>query len=407
MSSNIIDIEPVTRIEGHAKVVLEVNEDGITQRAYFPSTSMVRGFEYLVRGRDYHFVNLVVQRICGICPIPHGLASAEAIEDAIDLTITKDARILRELLSIGNKLHSHALHQYLILPDIEPNDEKRIEVIDRIQEIRRLAQKMTDIIGGEAIHPSNIIVGGMRFPLTPYSAATLYRILRKCEILVKVQRDYMTEALNLKLENLEHPINKYRESMLASDMMYGNKNEIDFSAITEITPYRFYRQDEAGRYTNIMIPLYYGEVVEVGPRARFSKFKDYNGETPLHINFARAREMMILVYRALELLDSLNVNGPVNCDYVIKEGTGYGVIEAPRGTNIHSVTLDKYGTIKKYNMIVPTTWNMPTIERALIGNHHSLAELIIRSYDPCVECATHMIVVKDGKGKEIQRRNFY
>lgn len=407
MTNTTIEINPVTRIEGHAKIVLEVDEEGKIQKSYFPSTSMVRGFEYLVRGRDYHFVHMVVQRICGICPIPHGLASVEAIEDAIGLTVPDSAKILRELLSIGNKLNSHALHQYLILPDIEPNKENIPSVIERIQEIRRLSQKMVDIIGGEAIHPSNIKVGGMKSKLTPYSAATLYRILRKCEIIIKLQRDYMTDVLMNKLNSLEHPIARFRESMLASDMMYGNKKEIDFSAITEITPYRFYQPDEPGRYTNIMIPLYYGEVVEVGPRARFSKFKDYNGNTPLHINIARAREMMILVYRALELLDDLNLCSDVSCDYTIREGTGFGVIEAPRGTNIHSVGIDNHGRIKNYNMIVPTTWNMPTVERALIGNHHELAELIIRSYDPCVECATHSIIVKDEKGKEVQRRNFH
>ncbi|HHN81959.1 MAG TPA: coenzyme F420 hydrogenase subunit alpha [Methanomicrobia archaeon] len=404
MSTTTFEINPATRIEGHAKIVLETNEEDIIENAYFMSTSMVRGFEYLVRGRHYNFATLVTQRICGICPIPHGLASAEAIEDAMGVTPPRNAMILRELLLLANKIQSHALHQYLILPDLPVDDAVRVEMTERIQEIRRLSQKIVDTVGGEAIHPSNIEVGGMRAPITAYAAAMLYRVLRKCERLVKIQRDDMIALLEKMSEESEHPMGRYREAMLATDMTYGNRERFDLSAITEITPYRFYQEHEPGKETHIMIPLYYGETVEVGPRARFSHFKGFRGETPIDINIARAREMMIMVYRAVEILDDLSPTAPTRADIVVKKGSGIGVVEAPRGTNAHMVSVDDSGTITAYNMIVPTTWNMPTVERALRGNHHSLAEFIVRSYDPCVECATHCIEVRDLDGNVTERR---
>ncbi|MHC1598530.1 MAG: coenzyme F420 hydrogenase subunit alpha [Candidatus Methanofastidiosia archaeon] len=406
MTSTVIEINPSTRLEGHAKIILDTDDDGIIHNAYFLSTSMVRGFEYLVRGRNFGFANTVVQRICGICPIPHGLASVEAVENALDTSIPSDAKRLRELLLIGNKIQSHALHQYLILDDLAINGENKVDVIERIQEIRRLAQKIVDVIGGEAIHPSNVCVGGMRTNITPYAAAMLYRVMRKCERIAKIQRDFIVETMEKMIEELPFSIKHYQEAMLSTHMTYGDRNGIDMSAITEITPYRFYQADEAGRNTNIMIPLYYGDTVEVGPRARYTKYKDFRGETPLHINIARAREMMILVYRAVEILDDISTSKPVFKDYIIKSGEGIGVIEAPRGTNIHKITLDKKGIVTKYNMIVPTTWNMPTIERALKGNHHSIAEFIVRSYDPCVECATHQIILRDLDKNVCGRRYF-
>ncbi|MHC1604370.1 MAG: coenzyme F420 hydrogenase subunit alpha [Candidatus Methanofastidiosia archaeon] len=404
--SNIIEISPVTRIEGHAKIALDTDENGIVKNAYFLSTSMVRGFEYLVRGRNFEFANIVVQRICGICPVPHGLASVEAVEDAMGVEIPKDAMILRELLLIANKMHSHALHQYLILDDVVKDSKVKNETVERIQEIRRLSQKIADVVGGEAIHPSNIRVGGMRSNITPYAAAMLYRVLRKCEHVVKLQKDFMIDVLEQKMSEIPLSMGRYNGAVLATDMTYGNKNKFDISAVTEVTPYRYYKQTDAGKDTNIMIPLYYGEIVEVGPRARFSKYKKFNGDSALHINVARAREMMILVYKAVELLDELSTKGAVFKEYNMKKGAGIGVIEAARGTNIHSINVDKLGRVEKYNIIAPTTWNMPVIEKAIEGNHHQYAELIVRSFDPCVECATHQIVIRDMEGNITGRRIF-
>ena len=394
----------MTRIEGHAKLVLAVDDNGTVRDASFPSTTLVRGFEYLVRGRPPEFTIKVVERICGICPIPHGVASAEAFEHAIGVSIPPEAHRLRELLLISDRLHSHALHQYLLAHDFPIPGVKKEEMRMRLQTIRRGAQEIADIVGGEAIHPSNIVIGGMKTQISARATALLYRSMRACEPLVRQNRDDIAAGIEAWKDASAYDISGKEGPMLASDMYYGDRKEVDLSAISEMSPYRYYGKDDAGRSSNITIPLYYGEPVEVGPRARLAKYKGLKSTSPLDINNARAREMAIYVNRALEILDELDESRIVRSDAILCKGEGVGVIEAPRGTNIHQAELGKNGLVESYNIIAPTTWNMPAIERAIVGNHQSCAEMIVRSFDPCVDCATHCIEVKDMEGCHIETR---
>lgn len=400
MSSKIstVEIDPTTRHEGHAKLVLHVNDDNIIENAYYLSTAMVRGFEYLVRERIYKFAPYAAMRICGLCPVTHGVASVEAIEDALDIEIPRAARILRELLCIGAKLQEHPLHQLLILDDYVDNENKKEEIIERIQEMRVLGNYITTIIGGEAIHPSNIQVGGFKRNLTKYASATLYRVFRKYEKIALDQKEVMINAIEKKIEDIGD-FAQCGHSLLATHMTYGDKTEINADAITEVLPARYYEKGEAGRDTHTMIPLYYGETVETGPRARFVKFKykRFIGDTALHINIARARELAVLVYRGVELLDRLNVADDPKVTVPMKAGKGTGVNEAPRGTNIHQVHITNEGKVSHYDIITPTTWNMPTMEKTLKGVPVQYAEMVVRSFDPCLACATHMVVLHNGK----------
>lgn len=402
--SSTIDINPATRLEGHAALSLIVDDDGIIEQAAFLSTTLVRGFEYLVRGRSPEFAIKVVQRICGICPAPHGLASAEAIEHAIGADVPQRAMVLRELLLIADRLHSHALHQYLILPDLPLKEEEIREAHRRIHDIRMHAQHMAGIIGGEAIHPSNICVGGMQKDVSARASAVLYQAMRECEHIANTQRDAMIGYIERFVGRSPHRMRDYRESMLATDMNYGDRSALDLDAISEITPYRYYGANTPSSKTSTIVPLYNGETIEVGPRARLAIFKGFHGTRPIDINIARAREITIYIYRALELLDDLGHPGAVRAKQPLRQGFGVGVIEAPRGTNLHEVGLTGEGTIDSYNIIAPTTWNMPTMERALRGNHQSLAGIIMRSYDPCIDCATHCLEVHDVHGELLERR---
>lgn len=388
-----IEINPTSRHEGHAKLIAYTDGEGIIEKAYYLSTAMVRGFEYLVRERVYTFAPFAVMRICGLCPVTHGIASVEALEDALEVEVSEDARILRELLCIGAKLQEHPLHQLLILDDYVADEEEKQSFMERIQKMRALGNYVTTLLGGEAIHPSNIRVGGFQHNISKYASATLYRKFRKYEKLALEQKEAMCRVIEETLSRIGD-IARCDHSLLATHMTYGDPEAVDVDAITEVLPARYYSKGEDGRNTHTMIPLYYGETVETGPRARFVKFKykRFVGDTALHINLARAREMVVLVYRAVELLDRLNVSGTTMSPVMVKAGSGLGVNEAPRGTNIHRVTLSSQGLIENYDIITPTTWNMPTMENTLKGVPYQYAEMVVRSFDPCLACATHMIV---------------
>ncbi|HZD43159.1 MAG TPA: nickel-dependent hydrogenase large subunit, partial [Methanomicrobiales archaeon] len=137
---------------------------------------------------------------------------------------------------------------------------------------------------------------------------------------------------------------------------------------------------------------------EVGPRARLVKFKNFDEKGTIGQQVARQMEYPDTIYAMIRALDELNPSGKVVADEIPqgKGALGWAANEAPRGTDVHLAKV-KDGRVQYYSMLVPTTWNFPTCSRALTGAPWQLAEVIVRGYDPCVSCATHMIVVDEDK----------
>ena len=163
-------------------------------------------------------------------------------------------------------------------------------------------------------------------------------------------------------------------------------------------PESWYDDPEIGKRACSTIPLYDGRNVEVGPRARLVEFQGFKDKGVVAQHIARALEMKTALARALNILDKLNTSARVRVDYDGRGSgkLGLGVIEAPRGTNIHMAKVEN-GKIQYYNALVPTTWNIPTIGQATEGYHHKYGPHVVRAYDPCLSCATH-VIVKDKEG---------
>jgi coenzyme F420 hydrogenase subunit alpha len=146
------------------------------------------------------------------------------------------------------------------------------------------------------------------------------------------------------------------------------------------------------------VPLYDGAPVEVGPRARLAMFRNYDRKGAMGLQIARSMEFMDTLYSISEAVEALDTNGKVIADEIPQgDGSlGWAANEAPRGTDVH-LTKVKDGRVEWYSLLVPTTWNFPTVSRALEGAPWQLTEVIMRAYDPCVSCATHMMVVDESK----------
>lgn len=398
-----IVIAPTTRNEGHGKIVLDVDGDGIVKKGNFLSVVTVRGFEKFLVGRAMEFGPVATSRFCGLCPPTHATASSEAIERSIGVSPPPQGLLLRELCNIGNHLHDHPLQQVLILPDFVKDPEKTREALIRIQKMRRIGQYVCGVTGGEAIHSPYIRIGGMYTNISEAARNKLTEMLTEFRQYHEAQRRFIEEAFDA--SDVPKGLGAIDVDMMATDLIYGRSDvyEKDYHPyFSELLPVNYYGKD-IGVEACTMIPMIKGKIVEVGPRARLWKFRGYKEKGTMALNRARLEEISIRIERGLEILRQLDTRAHT-LNKPASYGTGrigIGINEAPRGTNVHLVRVED-GRITFYKAMPATTWNTPVIGRATEGFHYKWAQWVMRSYDPCISCATHMIVVNEGNVIEEQ-----
>ncbi|QEF94580.1 coenzyme F420 hydrogenase subunit alpha [Methanothermobacter sp. KEPCO-1] len=392
MSERIV-ISPTSRQEGHAELVMEVDDEGIVTKGRYFSITPVRGLEKMVTGKAPETAPVIVQRICGVCPIPHTLASVEAIDDSLDIEVPKAGRLLRELTLAAHHVNSHAIHQFLIAPDFVP-ENLMADAINSISEIRKNAQYVVDMVAGEGIHPSDVRIGGMADNITELARKRLYARLKQLKPKLNEHVELMIGLIEDK--GLPEGLGVHNQPTLASHQLYGDRTKFDLDRFTEVMPESWYDDPEIAKRACSTIPLYDGRNVEVGPRARMVEFQGFKERGVVAQHVARALEMKTALSRAIEILDELDTSAPVRADFD-ERGTGklgIGAIEGPRGLDVHMAKVEN-GKIQFYSALVPTTWNIPTMGPATEGFHHEYGPHVIRAYDPCLSCATHVMVVDD------------
>lgn len=398
-----IVIAPTTRNEGHGKFVLDVDDSGIVKKGNFLSMVTVRGFEKFLVGRAMEFAPVATSRFCGLCPPTHATASSEAVERSIGLSPPPNGLLLRELCNIGNHLHDHPLQQILILPDFVKDPKKATEAIVRIQKMRRIGQYICSVTGGEAIHMPYIRIGGMYTNISEAARNKLIELLSEFRQYHDVQRRFMEEAFDA--SEVPDGLGAIDVDMMATDLIYGRSDVYEkeyYPYFSELLPVNYYGK-EIGVEACTMIPMIKGRMIEVGPRARLWKFRGYKEKGAMALNRARLEEISIRVERGLDILRQLDTRART-LNKPVSYGTGklgIGINEAPRGTNVHMVRVED-GRITYYKAMPATMWSTPVIGRATEGFHYKWAQWVMRSYDPCISCATHMLVVNDGKVIEEQ-----
>jgi coenzyme F420 hydrogenase subunit alpha len=379
---------------------MEIDDEGIVTKGRYFSITPVRGLEKMVTGKAPETAPVLCQRICGVCPVPHTMASVEAMDDSLDIEIPKAAALLRELTIASSNLNSHAIHHFLVAPDFVPEDLFKTAV-DSVGTIRKNAQYVVDMVAGEGIHPSDVRIGGMARNLSELARKKLYTRLKA---LVPVVDNHVELMTNLILEkDIPEGLGVINAPVFASDVIYGKREFFDLDRFTEIVPELWYDDPEIGKRACTTVPLYDGVNVETGPRARLDKFQGYKERGVVAQHLARAREMKTYLSRAIAILDELDTAANTLADFDPR-GTnklGIGVVEAPRGTDIHLAQV-KDGKTAFYSALVPTTWNIPTMGPATEGFHHEWGPHVIRAYDPCLSCATHVMVVDDEDGSVVK-----
>lgn len=450
-----IVVDPVSRVEGHGKVTLLLDENNKVQQARLHIVEF-RGFEKFIQGRPYWELPILVQRLCGICPVSHHLAAAKAIDqlvgiDPVNLPIAADK--LRRLLHFGQVLQSHSLHFFhLSSPDLlfgfESDISKRniIAVLNDYPEVglqgiklRKFGQEVIRMVSGKRIHGTGAIAGGMNKSLTKeerdYLLADVDQMIAwavgSVALVKKIHcsnlpyyDDFATISTNyLSLTKPDGALELYHGGIRAKDAMgstlldhfdYCRYNDIIHEEVRSWTYMKFpyltalgkddgwYRVGPLARVNNcdyIDTPLAEAARVE---------FKQHGGGAMVHSTLAFHWARLIEVLHCAESIKCLLHDPDIMSSDLVAQGEkryrGIGVIEAPRGTLFHDYQIDENDIVTKANLIVSTTSNnmgMNESVRQVATEYLSGEELTepllnnlevaIRAYDPCLSCATHAV----------------
>jgi coenzyme F420-reducing hydrogenase alpha subunit len=382
-----------------------------------------RFFEGFLRGRNYTEPADITARICGICPVAYQMSACAAIEDAIGVTVDGPLRDLRRLLYCGEWIESHTLHIHLLhAPDFLGMDDAiqmatdHLEAVQRGLEIKKIGNRILEVLGGRAIHPINVKVGGFyRVPARRELLMLRDDLERGRKLAVDVVDwvagfDFPDHETGYELVSTNHP----DEYPVLGDRITSDRG-LDI-AVAEFLEHVEEHHVEHSTALHARL-LERGEYL-VGPLARYSlnsaklsagalEAANRAGlagtcRNPFRSIIVRAVEVVHAFETALDIVDGYEPPDRPSVDVAPRAGVGHGVSEAPRGLLYHRYEIDEAGLITSAVIVPPTSQNQPAIEHDLwhfVESHLELdddelrrrAEVTIRNHDPCISCATHFL----------------
>jgi NAD-reducing hydrogenase large subunit len=446
-----VTIEPVTRIEGHAKVTIHLDEAGKVEHAYM-HVNEFRGFEKFCEGRMYFEMPYITPRICGICPVSHHLAAAKASDALMNCPPPRPANLLRELMHMGQIIQSHGMHFFeLAGPDLllgfdaDPATRNVVGLIGanpalatKAVMLRKYGQEIIHTLGGRRIHPVFAITGGVNKALQASERDQILAGVDEAIGTIQVGLELMSRWAEANMED----INKFAVfptgyfGLVTPDnglelydgqiRMIGQNGQqlekFDGANYLDIIA------EHVENWSYLKFPYYKklgypGGVYRVGPLGRLNtadhldtplanaehkKFKAINPGRPventLYYHYARLIEALFAAERVRELCNDPDIlkTDILNTKQEF-QGQGVGIIEAPRGTLIHHYWANPNGQLTKVNLIVSTghnNWAMSNsvdsvaktyIDGEIREGLLNRVEAAIRAYDPCLSCSTHAV----------------
>lgn len=451
MSERIV-IEQVTRIEGHARVSIFLNDDGSVKDAQVHVTQ-VRGFEKFVQGRPFYEMPSLTARTCGICPVSHLIASAKACDQILSVRIPPTAISLRRILNLGQIIQSHALNFfYLSSPDLllgMDADPAKRNILGVAQEhpqfardgirLRQFGQQVIERLAGKRIHPAWVIPGGVATPLDPSAREQILKDIPEVKSIIQRTLDWYKKNLNAYQEYIRTFANfpslflglVSKEGRLEHYHGYLRVVTARGSILAEqlsVEDYADYIGEAVEPWSYLKSPYYKplgypGGMYRVGPLARLNIANECG--TPLadqelaefhcldkgavlssfHYHYARLIEILYAIERIEQLLDDPDIlSTNVRAHAEVNNLEGIGVSEAPRGTLIHHYKVDEHGLIQWANLIIASGHNNLAMNRGVLQAARyyvksaqltegmlNRVEAVIRAFDPCLACSTHAV----------------
>jgi F420-non-reducing hydrogenase large subunit len=417
-------IDPITRLEGHGKIAIFLNDEGEVENAYLQIPEL-RGFEKFCIGRKAEDMPLLTSRICGVCPVAHHMAGTKTLDVAFNVEPPPAAKKLRELMYCGYFIYDHTLHFYylggpdfIVGPDAPPEKRNIIGVIEKagldigkeVIKHRAYGQRITEIIGGKATHPVCGIPGGISKPLSEEDRQEIEKmassavnfakfslklfheiVLGNSKYVDLIKSDaYTLKTYYMGLVDENNKVNFYDGKIRVVDphgkefVKFEAKNYLDHIAehVEEWTYVKFPYLKKIGWKGFVDGPE--SGAYRVGPLGRLNAadgmatplaqeeyelmYKTLGGK-PIHstlaYHWARLIELLYASERALELSKDPEITSKDVRNKPGKPGEGIGVVEAARGTLIHHYLLDENALIKDVNLIVATVNNSPSINMSI------------------------------------------
>ncbi|HEB30326.1 MAG TPA: Ni/Fe hydrogenase subunit alpha [Spirochaetes bacterium] len=448
-----IVINPVTRIEGHAKVTIHLDKKGKIEQARMHVVEF-RGFERFIKGRMYWEAPVIVQRLCGICPVSHHLCAAKAMDVIVGADkLTPTGEKMRRLMHYGQTFQSHALHFfYLSAPDLllgydaDPAIRNVIGIVLKHPELatqailmRKYGQEVIKATAGKKIHGTGAIPGGINKNLSIEERDELKKDIDQmiewsiqsidiCKKLIQQDIDRLSklgtfESNYVSLVREDGALDLYDGLLRARD----KDGKIIFDKVKPMD-YLDYIREGVKNWSYMKFPFIKSIGQEngwyrVGPLARMNncdfidtpvaeekrrEFMELGGGKPVHMtmayHWARLVELVHSAEKIKELLDDPDLQGEDLVTAGERRNEGVGILEAPRGTLFHHYRVNDNNQIEMANLIVSTTSNNEPMNRSVrrVAEDYlegteitepllNLVEVAIRAYDPCLSCATHAI----------------
>ncbi len=440
-----IQIDPVTRVEGHGKVVLQLDEQGRVDDARF-CIKEFRGFEKMCQGALAETLPVMTSRICGICPVSHHLSSVKAVEDCFGAVVPPTAVLLRELMLLGQLLESHMLSlAVLSLPDFAFPDsqsdyrsvvglyQSNREAVVKTLGVRAVGTAIVQALGRRPGHPIGARIGGMALALSEQTRDELAKRLQTVEPDLVWFAQIWRALADKNAESVEQ-LGNIRTGYLGlsknnSLAFYEGDVRVigeDMSPLASFPTKAYFDhvEEKTENWSYMKFPvLKSGQRFRVGPLARINladgiptpladrelEWFRQRWSRPAHktlcYHHARLIEAVYAFERAKQLLsDPAITDQEVWSRPQIRAGVGIGIVEAPRGTLVHRYELDDKGQAVKVDLVVATQHNnyafndalLETASRLIHSDHPDAAtlnklEMIIRAFDPCLSCSTHLL----------------
>jgi NAD-reducing hydrogenase large subunit len=446
-----ITIDPVTRVEGHGRISLHLDDDGRVSDARLHVTQ-VRGFEKFCEGRPFTEMPSLMARVCGICPVSHLLASAKACEAIMAVRIPAAGARLRRIIHLAQTVQSHALSFFhlsspdlLLGMDADPARRNVFGVLDAHPDLgiggialRRFGQQVIEMLAGDRVHPHGIIPGGVQQPMTaaqrseilariPDAQAFVQRTLDLCGTLGERFAEEIASFANFPSLFLGTVGPEGELELYDGLLRFVDENGTIAADGIAAEAYADYIGEAVEPWTYLKMPYfkpagYPAGMYRVGPLARLNvadrcgtpwadaahaAFRAVDGGrvalSSFHFHQARLIEALYALEKMQELLrDDAVLDPRVRAQAGVNELEGVGVAEAPRGTLIHHYRVDAHGLITWANLIIATGHNNLAMNRGILQVARQFVhgeqidegalnrvEAVVRAFDPCLSCSTH------------------